>query len=58
LSGLSVSVKSSFLKHRKKIDAIKEFCSSTGSGLRDAKEFIDKFGSGPQAAIQFLQTFQ
>ena len=47
-----------YLKNHKKIDAIKEFRSATGTGLRDAKDFIDRYGTGHDAATKFMQTFR
>jgi ribosomal protein L7/L12 len=45
------------LREERFVEAIKEFRSATGSGLREAKEFMDKFGRGTQAAMEFLNTF-
>jgi len=47
-----------YLKNHKKIDAIKEFRSATGTGLRDAKDFIDRFGMGHDGATQFMKMFK
>ena len=40
-----------------RVDAIREFRSATGEGLRDAKNFMDNFSSGNEGAIEFMSAF-
>ena len=45
------------LRNNKRIEAIKEFRSCTGVGLKEGLEFINSFGLGNAAADLFINTF-
>jgi ribosomal protein L7/L12 len=46
-----------YLRSEKRISAIKEFRTHTGTSLREGKEYIDRFGVGVGSAELFLHTF-
>ncbi len=45
------------LRRGKRINAIRDFRSATGAGLKESKDFLDRFGTGEIGSVEFIASF-